>query len=304
VTSPDSMLPPPPKSGIHSAPTGRAPGATLARLHRAHRGRSEMIAIVAMGVLSAVAFSGSEPLRLMAATTLAGLATAIGFALASEVRWLITQTASSTARQAESFRWLKSRLPLDDLRLPEQGYAANPDFLAELVHVIDQRGPKRVLELGSGVSTIVLAAGLRGEGQVLSLDHDRMYAQQTREQLSYHGVEATVIDAPLAPVLIAGRTWQWYTLPEGISDIDMLVVDGPPGNTGPLARYPALPLLYPLLSPGAVICVDDGIRADEREMVRMWLNEHPEMTWRYIATETGMYEMVVPPESGSGRASS
>ena len=295
MTQRDSIPPRLPNAGAATGPSGRAPGATLARLHRAHRGAFELITIALVGILSGMAFAGNEPLRFAVVGAVAGVATAIAFMLAAELRWDITQTSMHTARQVEALRWVKERLHLDRLQLPERGYAANPDFLSELVRIVDQHKPSLVLELGSGVSTVVLAARLRGEGRVVSLDHEREYAQQTRDQLVYHDLEATVIDAPLAPVQIAGRAWEWYSLPDGLTGVDMLVVDGPPGHTGPLARYPALPLLRPLLSPGAVICVDDGARADEREMVRMWLAEQPELSWRYIPTEAGMYELTLLP---------
>ena len=55
--------------------------------------------------------------------------------------------------------------------------------------------------------------------------------------------------------------------------IDLLVVDGPPGLLRPQARYPALPVLRERLSPGASILLDDTHRADEREIVRRWLDE-------------------------------
>ncbi|MGI9528709.1 MAG: hypothetical protein ACR2NG_03285 [Acidimicrobiia bacterium] len=52
-----------------------------------------------------------------------------------------------------------------------------------------------------------------------------------------------------------------------------MIVDGPPGTTGPLARYPAVPILFDRLSPSALIFLDDAYREDEQESVRRWLDE-------------------------------
>ena len=66
-----------------------------------------------------------------------------------------------------------------------------------------------------------------------------------------------------------------------------LIVDGPPTKGNPLARYPALKTLYDKLSPEAVILVDDMIRPGEKEMVRRWLAEYPDLRAEHLETEVG-----------------
>ena len=56
-----------------------------------------------------------------------------------------------------------------------------------------------------------------------------------------------------------------------LTDIDLLIVDGPPGSTGTRARFPAYPLLSERLAPSALILVDDLQRSDERAVVDAWL---------------------------------
>ena len=53
------------------------------------------------------------------------------------------------------------------------------------------------------------------------------------------------------------------------------MVDGPPGRTTKLARYPAVPALREKLRPGATVMLDDCHRRDERETLRRWLDEVP-----------------------------
>ena len=57
------------------------------------------------------------------------------------------------------------------------------------------------------------------------------------------------------------------------SKIDMLVIDGPPVSVGPLARYPVGPNLFPRLSAGATVFLDDTEREDEKRIVERWMQE-------------------------------
>jgi hypothetical protein len=58
------------------------------------------------------------------------------------------------------FRVLEGGAPLP---LPG-GWAASTDLLGELIRAIAARRPQRLVELGSGVSTLVIAAALRNNG--------------------------------------------------------------------------------------------------------------------------------------------
>jgi hypothetical protein len=58
-----------------------------------------------------------------------------------------------------------------------------------------------------------------------------------------------------------------------INEIDLLLVDGPPGSLGEMARYPALHALENQLAPNAVVILDDAGRPDEQGIVRRWITE-------------------------------
>lgn len=172
-------------------------------------------------------------------------------------------------------------------------WAASADLLRELVMVVMARRPKVVVETGSGTSTVVVAGCLErlGEGHLWALEHLPSYASETRELLAVGGLggRATVVDAPLVDVRLGADTWSWYDLSAlpAIGPIDLLFVDGPPGDTGPLARYPALPVLLDRLAPDAAIIIDDGARPDERAMVARWCAEVPGITVRQLRTQKG-----------------
>jgi hypothetical protein len=133
---------------------------------------------------------------------------------------------------------------------------------------------------------------------VLSLEHDPYYAEQTRQQLRRHGLQdwAQVLDAPLQPHALAGASWPWYDiggLPAALA-IDLLVIDGPPQATRTLARYPAGPLLFPRLNPGAQVFLDDAARSDELAILQRWQHEFPSLEHTMRVCEKGCAVVTKP----------
>lgn len=165
------------------------------------------------------------------------------------------------------------------------GWAASADLLRYLLDVIQQRRPSHIVELGSGTSTCWLAWALDRfgiSGTVVSLEHLAEFRSRTLRQLRRYGLQhrAEVRLAPLTDVHIDGTPYRWYD-PVGWSDLrdcDLLLVDGPPGRTGPMARYPAVPLLGPAMRPEACVVLDDYKRPDEQRTVERWCRLHPD--WR------------------------
>ena len=130
-----------------------------------------------------------------------------------------------------------------------------------------------MLEIGSGLSTLVMACALEQNqegGELVALENHPHFANQTRRQLAEHGLEgrARVLDAPLQTQHVAGRHGLWYTLPslDGLTDVDLLIVDGP----GMPDRSMALFLLHGLLAATADIVVDDTDRPETRRMLELW----------------------------------
>jgi predicted O-methyltransferase YrrM len=175
---------------------------------------------------------------------------------------------------------------------PMRGWMASPDLVLALWHEVLQRRPHRILECGSGVTTLVLAQACArlGHGRVTALEHQPEYAERTRALLRAHGVadRAEVRDAPLEPIDLDGPSDRWYAtsvLPP--SPIGLVVVDGPPAGRDPWARYPALPLLLDHLTEDAVVYVDDHKRPGERRTVARWLDEHPDWELTRLPHEAG-----------------
>src|SRR5699024_3960159 len=115
-----------------------------------------------------------------------------------------------------------------------------------------------------------------------ALDNKAEYAERTRQLVKAHGLDpfVDVLDAPLVEVSTSRGNSRWYDLElESIKQrIDLLVVDGPPGDTAHHARYPALPLTVSKLAPSATVVLDDMDRREERETVEVWFDDHPSLT--------------------------
>lgn len=161
---------------------------------------------------------------------------------------------------------------------PPTSFSASPRTVSALVaEVLSTDKALWIVECGSGSSTVWLAAACRhlSRGSVLALEHDERYALETRQALERCDLlgYAEVRHAPLQHLSLDDRSFRWYA-PSAYADIeriDVLFVDGPPASTGPLARYPAFPLLAPLLSDGALVVMDDAERSDESDTVEQWL---------------------------------
>jgi hypothetical protein len=179
--------------------------------------------------------------------------------------------------------------------LPSLGkYTIGNDFASIMINQILTQRPRLIVEAGSGVSTILAAYCFEqlGHGILRSLEHLVEYANETKNMIRQHKLEtvdAKIIFSPLRQYEICGEDYLWYSMNklDIPTQIDMLIVDGPPRLTGKLARYPILPLLYEKLSTSATILLDDANRLDESEIVDRWLHEYPNLRSQRFATEKG-----------------
>jgi len=204
-------------------------------------------------------------------------------------------------RQLEATISLTAVLPLRAPLPRMRGYPISPDFGLAVVDAIDDTGAELVVELGSGVSTLICAYALeaRGRGRLRSLEHLPDYAAQTRHLLERHGFtdeHVEVRDAPLQEVTVGDDVFPWYDLRavDDLSDIDVLVVDGPPGPSHPLARLPALPLLHERVRPGGIVLLDDGDRPEEQEIARRWREALPSWSVDELDVEKGAFRLRKP----------
>lgn len=194
----------------------------------------------------------------------------------------VSQTARHSTNEIEALLQIYSRFTDTKLPMPSTGgWALDARSLAHLIALFEEKRPQRILEIGSGTSTIWLAYLCQSfGGKVVTLDHLEKYLNQTRAAIRAHGLE-NYVDARLAPL---EETWcgeasyKWYSQKAlaDLSNVDMVLIDGPPASTGRKARYPALPMVIERLAKDATVILDDAHRPDETDTLTQWQSEFPD----------------------------
>jgi len=206
-----------------------------------------------------------------------------------------------TQRQIQS---LMALYHLNDFRNPIPalgGWTATPELLVSIMNVVHQGKARHVVELGSGASTSIIPYFFDGGGQLTSIEHEGAFLEKTRIQIAGHHADRVKLHhGALVNQQVNGENWRWYDI-SGLSfdhPIDVLIVDGPPLKTQFMARYPALPVLYPFLADQAVILVDDADRPDEQAMLARWQREFPGIRVEMDFSQKGLARVYVDKSRG------
>lgn len=160
--------------------------------------------------------------------------------------------------------------------------AIAPEFAWWLYRYVSVAKPINIVELGSGVSTVVIASALKknGSGKLISYESDTVYYEKTKKLVFDSGLQEYVnlIYAPLEKIDLDGELYNWYSVSledfnnkEDGQAVDFLFVDGPRGATNYLARYPAYPFFKSMCNNETLIILDDAFRKDEEEIIRRWV---------------------------------
>jgi hypothetical protein len=182
--------------------------------------------------------------------------------------------------QTLSERFLQELCPEITFPFPNAGMAGSPDFLAFITAFVLRHTPSIIFEVGSGISTVYLAACLKknGKGTLISLDHERRFANETQKLLEQYQLASFVSlhTAPLRSFRIGKQDWLWYDFEPYLNNIhliNLMIVDGPPEKIQAQSRYPAVPLIWNKLSKGSTLILDDTRRSDEQAIMRRWKKE-------------------------------
>ncbi len=176
-------------------------------------------------------------------------------------------------RQSEAMQQLLALLKFNAPVPPTRSWAASPDLLLTLAQLVRTHNPKLVVELGSGVSTLVVAKA--GAKKVISIDNSTEFAEKTREMLKEHKVRGVEVRVAELKPHISGNDWYDTSVLKDLKRIDLLIVDGPPGSKNPQARMPACAEFIAKLSPNAIIVVDDANRDGERKLAESFAKALP-----------------------------
>lgn len=207
--------------------------------------------------------------------------------------------------------WQTGQLPT--VNTESHGWPISPDFALYLVFLLEQNNYDLILEFGSGISTVVIAKAIkqleskRSNTKTItfaSFDHLDQYHQQTMDMLKQAELDNRVLlqHAPLkdweAP---NGKIYPYYDCHQTLQNLAqqhppknqkiLVVVDGPPGSTGPHARYPAGPLVLKHFQ-GADIdfLLDDYARQDEKEIADLWQSELNQAGLKYKTTQRKLHK--------------
>ncbi len=208
---------------------------------------------------------------------------AVAAAVHKEVRAAMVQLEA----QASLLARINGQRPLPAMH----GWPISPDFGLVITDLLDAHTYHAVVELGSGVSTYIIAAllaqpeALVSVRQHVAIEHLPKYQAQTQALLARLGQaqRSAVRLCPMVPWAAAdGTAYSYYdcaaalaevaaTLPTDGTARVLVVVDGPPGATGHWARYPALPLLLQAMPQVELhLLLDDHGRDEEKELARAW----------------------------------
>ena len=166
----------------------------------------------------------------------------------------------------------------DGERLELGAWSLEAADLEHLLDLIESCALREVVELGAGAATVALARRLSSVGgRLTSVEHDPTWVRRVRQALAAEGLDraARVILAPLGQHPLAMQGAVWYAeeaLGELPDRIDLLVVDGPPGNLPGMerGREPALLALAGRLGHASVVVLDDAHRPGERAILERW----------------------------------
>jgi len=215
--------------------------------------------------------------------------------LKQEIEEKIYYHSKNLYLQLEALLYL-SNLVKWDKGLPEfHDWTIAPDFAKFLADYIIKHRPETIVSLGSGSSDIIIGRCLQlaGNGVLYSLEHLDKYYSSTKNMIDYYKLNDTVklIKAPLNNSYSEnGRIWQWYDFfPNGsFEKIDLLIVDGPPGNVQAESRYPAVPKLNKYIKKGSVILLDDGRRDEEKKIAQKWADNY-DLELKFINNTKGTF---------------
>lgn len=181
----------------------------------------------------------------------------------------------------ETVRWyvflVKYRLPLSLRRNP--GWSMDVRDLEAVIDVLRTYltdDGVRVVELGSGISTLVLAhilPRLFDQANVISVEGEESYVRRLRDQLKSYQLDEVVFLHHVPYVRSDEDCWfSRDELRRVLSDarVDILIVDAPPGVSCPRARQPAIPFFLPYLKQNGIVFLHDTCRQDESAIAEEW----------------------------------
>lgn len=141
------------------------------------------------------------------------------------------------------------------------GAAASYSLMYLLTRVLSELPVRRVFELGSGQSTVLIDRLRGAEGTHVVYEQSDVWARA----VAVRAPRCELRHSPLVEKSFEGVAYRGFEAMQS-ADFDLLLVDGPNG-TDHASRYDCVPLVDANRSPEFVVIVDDADRPGERETV-------------------------------------
>lgn len=151
-------------------------------------------------------------------------------------------------------------------------YCIGEAAFEEIVRIFNPAKPRRIVEFGSGRSSIRLSQAFE-DARIFSVEHNPEYLQKILElkEKSAIGQRLSFFLAPLRWQWIGMCLYKSYEQIELPKEIDAVIIDGPPASCF-RGREACLYQIYDNLKVGGLIILDDYQREKEKQIVRNWIS--------------------------------
>ena len=166
--------------------------------------------------------------------------------------------------------------------LPFTSRSLRPSALITILNDIVANGRTRIMEFGSGISTIMMARLIKRNqlnANVITVENNESWSNLLTELLKKEDLDqfVKIICAPLSECDLALESSKWYdrtnmTIEISNKTFDLLLVDGPSAfeSGQEKSRYPALPYLFDQLYANCSIYLNNASRKGEAFVLQCW----------------------------------
>lgn len=157
------------------------------------------------------------------------------------------------------------------------GWRLQKDACQYIGRICETLRPRRVVEFGSGLSTLLLAHEIKRGNieEVWSIDHLYDFPGHPRQRIQEVGLDKKVhfLHCPIRPSIFGGKLFNFFDIPKGlledIKPVDLVIIDGPPYYFE--SREAALYAVFAALSKRSLVLLDDAGRQNyEQVYLRNW----------------------------------
>jgi len=172
------------------------------------------------------------------------------------------------------------------LNLDQSGWSIGEESFSSIIEILKNLNPQRLLEFGSGTSSIRLAREFP-DCYILSVDHSDSFANKTRALKDIYA-PGVALEVVVRPVSWQRHGWRWYLSYQPVrlsGEFDAVIIDGPPVGLSRRGREACLHQAVSHLREGGIVILDDYIRPEEKQIVDNWLATYPaSFVWRVVNT--------------------